>query len=147
MRELAYLDFDLLIERAGPDYRVRVVASPAGETRAVSFQVPFFDFEVENFLLRIGRPRIYVGRIDAPPRGNVGGIDAPLVTAIKDFGAGLFETVFPAELRVNLASSISRADAVNAGLRIRLRFSDCPELSELPWEYLYEGTQPFPDPV
>ena len=58
MRELAYLDFDLLIERAGPDYRVRVVASPAGETRAVSFQVPFSDFEVENFLLRIGRPRI-----------------------------------------------------------------------------------------
>ena len=26
----------------------------------------------------------------------------------------------------------------DAGLRIRLRFSDCPELSELPWEYLYE---------
>jgi hypothetical protein len=66
MRELAYLDFDLLIERAGLDYRVRVVASPAGETRPVSFQVPFSDFEVENFLLRIGRPRGNVGRINAP---------------------------------------------------------------------------------
>jgi hypothetical protein len=27
---------------------------------------------------------------------------------------------------------------MDAGLRIRLRFSDCPELAELPWEYLYD---------
>ena len=127
MREFAYLDFDLLIERAGPDYRVRVMASPAGETRPISFQVPFSDLEVENFLLRIGRPRRNVRRIDAPQE-----------SAIKDFGARLFEAVFPAELRVKLASSLIRADAGNAGLRIRLRFSDSPELSELPWEYLYD---------
>ena len=127
MSELAYLNFDLLIERAEPDYRVRVLASPAGETRPVSFQVPFSDLEVENFLLKIGRPRRNVRRINAPQ-----------VTAIKDFGGRLFEAVFPPELRVNLASSLSRADAIDAGLRIRLRLSDCPELSELPWEYLYD---------
>jgi hypothetical protein len=125
--KLAYLDFDLLIEQVGPAFSVRVMASPAGETRPVSFQVPFSDLEVENFLLRI-----------APPRGNVGRIAAPQVTAIKDFGARLFEAVFPPELRENLASSLSRADAVDAGLRIRLRFADCPQLSELPWEYLYD---------
>ena len=127
MSELAYLNFDLLIERAEPDYRVRVLASPAGETRPVSFRVPFSDLEVENFLLKIGRPR-----------RNVRAINAPQVTAIKDFGGRLFEAVFPPELQVNLAISLSRADAIDAGLRIRLRFSDCPELSELPWEYLYE---------
>ena len=65
-------------------------------------------------------------------------INAPQVTAIKDFGGRLFEAVFPPELHVNLAISLSRADAIDAGLRIRLRFSDCPELSELPWEYLYD---------
>jgi hypothetical protein len=125
--ELAYLDLDLLVERAEPDYRVRVLASPAGESRSASFRVPFSDLEVENFLLKIGRPRRNVRRINAPQ-----------VTAIKDFGGRLFEAVFSPELHVNLAISQSRADANDAGLRIRLRFSDCPELSELPWEYLYD---------
>jgi hypothetical protein len=54
-----------------------------------------------------------------------------------DIGGRLFEAVFSPELHVNLAISQS-ADAKDAGLRIRLRFSDCPELSELPWEYLYD---------
>ena len=128
MSELAYLDLDLLVERAGPDYRVRVLASPAGESRSASFRVPFSDLEVENFLLKIGRPRRNVRRI-YPPQ----------VTAIKDFGGRLFEAVFSPELRINLAISQSRADADDAGLRIRLRFSECPELSELPWEYLYDS--------
>ena len=79
MSELAYLDLDLLVERAGPDYRVRVLASPAGESRPASFRVPFSDLEVENFLLKIGRP----------PR-NVRRIYPPQVTAIKDFGGRLF---------------------------------------------------------
>ena len=127
MSELAYLNLDLLVEQAEPDYRIRVLASPAGESRPVSFRMPFSDLEVENFLLRIGRPRRNVRRINAPQ-----------VTAIKDFGGRLFEAVFSTELHVNLAISQSRADAIDAGLRIRLRFSDCPELSELPWEYLYE---------
>jgi hypothetical protein len=90
--------------------------------------VPFSDLEVENFLLKIGRPRRNVRRI-YPPQ----------VTAIKDFGGRLFDAVFSPELRINLAISQSRADAEDAGLRIRLRFSDCPELSELPWEYLYDS--------
>ena len=127
MHELSYLNLDLLIERAEPDYRVRVLASPAGETGSVSFHVPFSDLEIENFLLRIGRPRRDVRRINTPQ-----------VAAIKDFGGRLFETVFTPELRRNLDSSISHADAVDAGLRIRLRLSGCPELSELPWEYLFD---------
>jgi hypothetical protein len=101
--ELAYFNFDLLIERAEPDYRVRVLASPAGESRPVWFRVPFSDLEVENFLLRIGRP------------GRNARRSALQVTAIKDFGGRLFEAVFPAELHVNLAISQSRADAIDAG--------------------------------
>jgi hypothetical protein len=125
---LPYLNFDLQIERAEPDYRIRVLTSPAGETRPVLFHVPFSDDQVEIFLLRIGRPR-----------RNVRKINTPQVMAIKDFGGRLFEAVFPPEVRVNLAGSLMRADAMDAGLRIRLRLSDCPELSELPWEYLYDG--------
>ena len=88
--------------------------------------MPFSDLEVENFLLRIGRPRCNVRRINTPQ-----------VAAIMDIGGLLFEAVFSPELHVNLAISQSD-DAKNAGLRIRLPFSDCPELSELPWEYLYD---------
>ena len=128
MSELAYLNLDLLVERAEPDYRVRVLTSPAGETKPVSFRVPFSDLQLENFLLKIGQPR-----------RNVRKIGAPQVTAIKDFGGRLFDAVFSEELHVKLALSQSRADDSDAGLRIRLRFSDCPELSELPWEYLYDG--------
>ena len=133
MSELAYLNFDLQIERAEhsepgrPDYRVRVLASPAGATRPVSFRVPFSDLEVENFLLKIGSPR-----------RNFRAMKTPQVTEIKNFGGRLFEAVFTAELHENLAASLNRADASDAGLRIRLRFCDCPELSELPWEYLYD---------
>jgi hypothetical protein len=76
---LPYLNFDLLIERAEPDYRIRVLASPAGETRPVSFHVPFSDDQVELFLLRIGRPRRNVRRINIPQ-----------VMAIKEFGAPAF---------------------------------------------------------
>ena len=51
MAEIAYLDFDLLIEPAQDGYRARVLSSPAGEGTA-RFSRPFSDLKVENFLLR-----------------------------------------------------------------------------------------------
>jgi O-acetyl-ADP-ribose deacetylase (regulator of RNase III) len=140
--ELAFLNLDLLIERTEPDYRVRILASPAGESKPASFRVPFSDLALEHFLLKIGRSRrnvrpgtpTWLPYASAPPAR----ISASQVTATKDIGARLFEAVFPDDLHVNLASSQNSADAMDTGLRIRLRFSDCPELSRLPWEYLYD---------
>jgi tetratricopeptide (TPR) repeat protein len=40
-------------------------------------------------------------------------------------------------LRVALATSLDQAESRDAGLRLRLRLSDAPELADLPWEYLY----------
>ncbi len=58
MTERTYLDFDVLIEPASAtSYRARVLNSPVGETRPVPVTIPFSDLELENFLLRIGRPR------------------------------------------------------------------------------------------
>ena len=76
MREFSYLDLDLLVERAEPDYRVRALASPAGESRPVSFHVPFPDLELENSLQRIGRPRRNVRRINAPQPTAINDIEA-----------------------------------------------------------------------
>ena len=99
LRELNYLDLDLLFERAGDGYRARVLASPVGQTRPVPFALPFSGLELENFLLRIGRPRRNLRRIDEQQ-----------MATIKTFGGRLFDRVFQDELRVNLLSSLNRAD-------------------------------------
>ena len=41
-------------------------------------------------------------------------------------------------MRSALRSSLAEADRQGAGLRIRLRLTDAPELTDLPWEYLYD---------
>ncbi len=130
-RELTYLDFDVLLERAGETtYRARVLNAPAGQTPPARFTVPFSPLELENFLLRIGRPRRVVRRLDAPE-----------TAAIKTFGAKLYGALFQGALEVNLLRSQSEAAAKQAGLRIRLRLSDAPELGGLPWEFLYDPTR------
>jgi hypothetical protein len=125
MAEINYLDFDLLIERAGNKYQARVVNSPAGQASA-AFRLPFSNLELENFLLRVGRTRRGVRRLESPE-----------MEAAKTFGGRLFETVFADEVRACLRSSLDEASRQGAGLRIRLRLAAVPELADLPWEYLY----------
>lgn len=120
-----YLDFDLLIERSEEGYTARVLSSPAGQA-TVSFRLPFSDLELENFLLRVGRPRRGVRRLRSPE-----------MEAVKTFGSRLFETVFSGTVRGCLRSSLDEAHRQGAGLRIRLRLAHAPELADLPWEYLH----------
>jgi hypothetical protein len=128
MGVLDYLDFDLLIERSPSGYRARVLSSPAGQA-AADFSLPFSELEVENFLLRIGRTRRGVRRLESPE-----------MEAAKTFGGHLFEAVFDDEVRGCLRSSLDEANRRGAGLRIRLRLTDVPELADLPWEYLHNPT-------
>jgi hypothetical protein len=125
MFESGYLDFDLQIEHTEEGYFARVLNSPAGQ--AVSnFLVPFNDLELENFLLRVGRTRRGVRRLESPE-----------MEAAKAFGGRLFQAVFSDEVRGCLRSSLDQANHQGAGLRIRLRLANVPELSDVPWEYLY----------
>jgi CHAT domain-containing protein/WD40 domain-containing protein len=124
----SYENFDVLLERSGEgSYRARVIHAPAGQGARVAFAQPFAPLELENFLLRIGRPRRPVRRVDAPE-----------TKAVKDFGHRLYDALFHDDLRVSLERSLSEAAAKGAGLRLRLRLSDTPELAELPWEFLYD---------
>jgi hypothetical protein len=124
----SYQNFDVLLERSGEGvYRARVVYAPAGQGARVAFTQPFAPLELENFLLRIGRPRRPVRRVDAPE-----------TKAIKAFGERLYGALFHDDLRVSLERSLSEAAGKGAGLRLRLRLSDTPELAELPWEFLYD---------
>lgn len=125
MGALTYLDLDLQIERSGTGYRARVVNSPAGQA-AADFTLPFSDLELENFLLRMGRARAGMRRMESSQ-----------LEAAKSFGGKLFAAVFQDEIRSVLRSSLDEAERQNAGLRVRLHLSGTAELADLPWEYLY----------
>lgn len=125
MANLQYLNFDLSLERAGEGhYLARVVHSPAGSATH-TFALPFSPVELENFCLKIGRPRRGIRRVDSPE-----------MAAAKTFGKKLFVSVFDRELMGCWRSSLDQAEAKGMGLRLRLRLH-APELIDLPWEYLY----------
>ena len=128
MEEINFLDFDIHIDRTPSGYRVRVMNSPAGQAEA-EFKAPFSELEVENFILRVGRTRKGVRRLESPE-----------MEAARKFGGGLFEAVFSSEVRGRLRSSLNEARQQGAGLRFRLHLMDVPELAELPWEFLYDST-------
>ncbi len=143
---LTYLDFDLAIETvaststspstgsgrssaAAPTYRARVLNSPAGQA-ACDFAIPFAAHELENYILKMGRPRRSVRSLH-----TLEGQTA------REFGERLFDAVFQGEVRDALRRSLDAADAKpEHGLRIRLRLADAPALLDLPWEYLYDPT-------
>ena len=127
---LTYSDFDLLIESSGDGYRARVLDSPAGQA-TVDFKLPFSALEIENFLLRVGRTRRGVRRLESPE-----------MKAARSFGGRLFKAVFDDDVGSCLQTSLHQANRQEAGLRIRLRLGEVPELADLPWEYLYD---PGPD--
>ena len=95
--QLSYQDFDLLIEPGTRGrYRARVLRSPAGESASVEFKVPFSPVELENFALKLGRPR----------RGTRGP-GRPETAPLKNFGGKLYRAVFQDELRGLGAARIS----------------------------------------
>ncbi len=125
MANIQYLDFDLHIERAEKGYRAEVTSSPVGQASA-TFTLPFSDLELENFLLRMGGARTGTRRVETPE-----------MEAAKTFGGRLFDAVFTDDIRSALSRSQDEAERQGMGLRVRLHLADAPDLSDLPWEYLY----------
>ncbi len=128
MTSPAFIDFDLQIEKEADHYQAQVLNSPAGQVSS-EFTLPLSDLELENFYLRVGRPRQGVRRINSPE-----------MESVKKVGGSLFEAVFSEDILSLLNSSQAVAKSQGKGLRIRLRFNS-PEISDLPWEYLYNARQ------
>lgn len=128
MPDYQYLDLDLDINRVGDAYHVEVTHSPAGNARA-DFSLPFSDIELENFLLKLGGARRRVRRLESAE-----------MDAAKQFGGRLFNAVFTGDVRSCLAGSLAEANAQEHGLRVRLHLDGAPELTDLPWEFLYNPT-------
>ena len=128
-----FLDMDVLIEAPGGDPCVRVIKSPAGETSSQPFVTPFKEFELANFLTRVGRPRT-TRRDFRMPSAN-----AKDLAEAKDVGGRLFGALFPGQaMTACLVGSLAEARSHHKGLRIRLRVTDCPEFADYPWEFLYD---------
>jgi CHAT domain len=121
----AYDEVKVRIERAeGGAHRV-LATSSVGEA-AGSFELPFSELELENFVLRASRPRSR-RRIDSTATGEA-----------KQFGGQLFEAMFRAHVRDLFREALANARANGHGLRVTLCLSGAPELMDVPWEYLYD---------
>jgi hypothetical protein len=123
--ETSYVDFDLLVERAGRKCRARVLASPGGTTTPIEFPIPIRDETLKIFILTAGRPRQGVRRIDSPIENDV-----------KDLGARLYRSVFREQIRDCLRSSQTEARRQGVGLRLRLHLD--AGTADLPWEFLFD---------
>jgi formylglycine-generating enzyme required for sulfatase activity len=127
MSNRSYLNFDISIERAGEFYRARVLQSCAGEG-SIEFELPFSEYELENFILKMGHAR-------RSTRRKIRGSDSPEMAAAKQFGGKLFGAVFQGDVYACLRASLDEARSQDQGVRVLLRLA--PDLADIPWEYIY----------
>jgi hypothetical protein len=125
-----YLDFDVAIEKTATGYSARVVDSPAGQA-AGAFVLPFEATELAQFMIAVGPPRVPSRRLMPA---------AVRVTDVRDYGQRLNDALFSGPVGSAFTLSLDRASAANKSLRIRLRLAGVPELTAVPWEYLYSNS-------
>jgi CHAT domain len=126
-----YTNFDILLERVRDQYEVKVLSSPVGESPTRMFDLPISNLELRNLVLELrNAPEVVRDISTAVP---------PAADLVRDVGARLFDSLFRDQILSCLHRSIDNVKhRNNAGLRIRLHFSDAPELARLPWEMLYD---------
>lgn len=122
MTRRTYLDFDLQLTRHTDGYAARVLQSPAGQATA------------------------WVAAAELPPAAPTDASDdlewsspdgMSQAEALKARGQALFQAVFRDDVLACLGQSLAEARNHHWGLRIKLRLNEVPELSSLPWEFLY----------
>jgi WD40 repeat protein/CHAT domain-containing protein len=124
-----YLNFDLLITRAGDRYRALVVDAPGGDAD-IFFDLPPSLPGFQDLLALTG------------PRRGLHEEPAQTIPAasLDDVGRLLYDAIFQGEVRDVLVVSQREAADNAAGLRLRFH-EDAAELATLPWELLYDVSQ------
>ncbi|MGZ8761660.1 MAG: CHAT domain-containing protein, partial [Aeromicrobium sp.] len=87
----------------------------------------FSDHEVENFILKIGRPRRGVRRLQSPE-----------MALAMQFGGRLFEGIFRSKVRDVYRRTVDLAGERGKGVRLSLRLTEAPRLRAIPWEFLFD---------
>ena len=122
-----YAEFRLRIERGTRQGSYRVEASAFGASRTGTFRRPFSDTDLENFVLKVGRTRRGVRRIESPEW-----------ELAKAFGSKLFAALIRGPVAELYREAYAQARASKQGLRITLSLTDVPEVGAIPWEYLFD---------
>ena len=122
-----YAEFRLRIERGSRQGSYRVEASAFGASRGGTFRRPFTDTDLENFVLKVGRTRRGVRRIESPEWDLA-----------KTFGSKLFGALIHGPVAELYREAYAQARASKQGLRITLSLTDVPEVGAIPWEYLFD---------
>jgi CHAT domain/SIR2-like domain len=120
-----YEELRLRIDRQeGASYRV--LASTRSAEASASFELPFNELEIENFILKVSRPR---GRRR---------IDRSAIDDARRFGGALFKALFRDQVYGLYHDSLAEARGQGRGVRVTLCLSGAPELIDVPWEYLFD---------
>lgn len=131
---MEYLEFEIHIAPGtGQEYPVAVLKSPAGEARA-TFKFPY---DPATLAAQLQGVEAAVRESAYPVRGIQ--MEEPKQEPVSAFGKLLFESLFVDQVHQNFRASQAQARQEQKGLRIRLRI-EAPDLSALPWEFLYDGT-------
>ncbi len=100
-----------------------------------------------NFDLEIERTaQGYRGQVLSSPAGEARADLLPLesldvAAASQEVGAQLFDATFRGEVLTCWRRSLDMAQQQDRGLRLRLRLTQVPELANLPWELIYDGSR------
>jgi len=122
-------DLDLRFLEAS-DGRFTVFANSGRGEAQGEMLLPLDARDIENFVLR------YCG----PVRGRVRGWAPASLKPYTEFGEALFSALFNGDVKDLYIKHAAAISSDHCGLRIRLRVSNSPKLSDIPWEYLYDGT-------
>jgi hypothetical protein len=119
-----YVALKIRLQSAGDGSYGVLASGPLGDVSG-EFRLPFQGPELENFILRIGRPRRGVRRLGSPE-----------MAAAQTFGSELFDALFRDDVRGLYQKALAEAEVAHEGLRITLLLGQAPELMNVPWEYM-----------
>ncbi|MCB1037226.1 MAG: CHAT domain-containing protein, partial [Acidobacteria bacterium] len=143
-----YEDFVLRIGRfpGSEEIWVSVHASPAGRSRPVELRLPWTGDEplalmrsLESTVWRSGQQR---GEASRHVRVRPAEMCSPELDP-KAVGRGLFEALFPGEIREKLIHSqgqLNRQEGVGLRIRLLIDSSVTDEVGRWPWELLYQAS-------
>ncbi len=123
---VGYCDFDVAVSRVGDGFEVRVLGSPAGETRAIHVAGP--------------APAAWPAVDQSVTREPARDVGAAIARSAdrEQVGKRLFDLLFCNESLVRFRDSQHRAAAASRGLRVVLRAGRGAD--DLPWELLYDAS-------
>jgi ABC-type branched-subunit amino acid transport system substrate-binding protein/CHAT domain-containing protein len=128
-----YLDFELEIDEGrGREYPVAVLRSPAGDARA-TMHFPFDELALDLRLTKLQNALLRSGGVHRR-------VPSEEEQAVQEFGQALFDALLDDDIRTCYDLSLREAARQDRGLRLKLRIRP-PELSALPWEFLYDPRQ------